>query len=90
MDLEKNESSLLGIDEEIFKMKNALPIIRDKIIEMKAMKDNLSLELNEEENFVAGMNLEFAKVKEKRSLSESNFSNLRQKYENWFKRKFWK
>ncbi len=72
---------MLGTDSQINKYEQAIPALESTIIAKTAEENRLRLTTNEDHSLVAELNIEVAKVREKRSIIESQFATLKVQYE---------
>jgi len=72
---------LLGLDEKIEKLEELIPDIKANIEENKSKINSITSETSESYAFISELNIESAKVKEKRIITQENFDSLNTQYE---------
>lgn len=79
---EKSRSkNLLGIEEQIEELESTVPLIEGQISENTAKLNNLSISISEDQSLISELNIETAKVREKRSNLQLQFDSLKTQYE---------
>ena len=73
--------SLLGVEDQIIQLESSIPQLTEQITAMQAESRRLSNSIGEEHAFIAELNIETAKVRQKRSIVEQQFNSLKSDYE---------
>ena len=77
-----NTTNMLGTDSQIEKIEKIIPQLENAISEKSSEYSNLSNSISEDQALIAELNIETAKVREKKSISESQYNNLKSQYES--------
>lgn len=86
---EKNKShDMLGIAEKITALEKDIPKIEEKINQGNSVISKLTNEIAEEQSVISELNIESVKVREKKSIIEMQFNNLRMQYDEEANEKF--
>ena len=74
--------SLLGVEDQIIHLESSTPPLVEKIAELQRRSTELSTFVGEEHAFIAELNIETAKVRQKSSIVQKQFNLLKSDYES--------
>ncbi|WKX02727.1 AAA family ATPase [Candidatus Mycoplasma mahonii] len=73
--------SMLGVEDQIMALESNIPPLEADIQSKTRQLNQLSNSINEDHAFIAELNIETAKIREKRSIVNTQFSTLKNEYE---------
>lgn len=79
---------MFGTDEQISKIEDAIPLVEEAIKKLSANTQGLANTISEEQAIIGELNIETAKVREKRHVAENQFSMMKTTFEAQSQKKF--
>ncbi len=73
--------SLLGVEDQITQLESSAPPLQEQMLELEKITAALSNGISEDHAFIAELNIETAKVVQKKSIIKSQFNTLKSDFE---------